>query len=40
MIINYIEFKSPITPINQDHVDAFLRGIEEEGNFTFEKCEA
>ena len=38
MNINYIEIKSLITPINQDHVNHFLSSIEKAGNFTLEKC--
>jgi L-fucose isomerase-like protein len=38
MKINYIELKSPITPVNRDHVRQFLTGIEEKGKFQLEKC--
>ncbi len=39
MQINYIELKSSITPINKEHTDAFLHGIEEAGGFKLEKTE-
>ena len=37
MNIHYTEIKSPITPISEEHVQAFLHGIEQAGNFKFEK---
>lgn len=37
MVINYTEIKSPITPINEGHVQEFLSGIEKAGGFSFEK---
>ena len=36
MIIRYTELKSPITPINTEHISAFLSGIEKSGGFTLE----
>lgn len=39
MKINYVELKSPITPINQTNVKAFLTDIESEGGFHFEKSD-
>lgn len=38
MVINYTEIKSPITPINREHVNAFLSEIEKAGRFSLEKC--
>lgn len=38
MKINYTQIKSPITPINSDHVQSFLTEIEKAGNFTLEQC--
>ena len=38
MVINYIELKSPITPINREHVSQFLGGIEKAGGFTLQQC--
>ena len=37
MRINYIEIKSPITPVNSEHVSSFLSGIESAGSFSLEK---
>ena len=37
MVINYTEIKSAITPINEDHVQEFLSGIEKAGGFSFQK---
>lgn len=39
MVINYTEIKSPITPINHEHVKAFLSEIEKAGGFSLERCE-
>ena len=33
MQIHYLEIKSPITPINQEHTQEFLNGIEKAGDF-------
>ena len=38
MKINYISIKSPMTPVNQDHVKSFLSDIETAGNFRLEQC--
>ena len=38
MKINYISIKSPMTPVNQDHVKSFLSDIESAGNFRLEQC--
>lgn len=39
MVINYTEIKSSITPINRDHVNAFLSEIEKSGSFSLQKCD-
>ena len=39
MMINYVELKNPITPINQDHSNTFLSDIESAGGFHLEKSE-
>ena len=39
MVINYTEIKSAITPINREHVQAFLSDIEKAGGFKLEKCD-
>ena len=39
MKINYVELKSPITPINQDHSKTFLSDIESAGGFHLVKNE-
>ena len=38
MIVNYTEIKSPITPINNEHVTNFLSDIEKAGNFSLQNC--
>ena len=38
MIVNYTEIKSPITPINNEHVNNFLSDIEKAGNFSLHNC--
>lgn len=39
MNIHYIEIKSPITPINESHVTAFLSGIEAAGEFHLDRTD-
>ena len=39
MKINFIEIKSPITPINHEHVNSFLTGIRQAGDFELEKID-
>lgn len=36
MLINYIELKSAITPINREHTRSFLKGIEDAGGFSLQ----